>query len=298
MDKVEEDVHVAPFRMPIAAGIRNQPEFIDDNNCFHIHDDYEIFLLISSRVSCWVGGVKYDLSPGSVLVMNSREIHKGQNESGRPFKRFSTHFLPEIIAPFCWGGGGGGAHRGGFDRKEPSLGDPNLRRLEGPQLEKMLNLAQELCRALNEDREEDAPYQRSIALSYLVQMLVLVNKAFQRHFNAAAYKVRLEPKIHMTIEYIDSHLDDSLTLDRLASKIAVSKYYLCHEFKAVTGISIHQYILMKRIAKAKKLLYDGLSAGDVCGRVGFTDYSSFVYSFKKITGVSPVKFRGSPKTAV
>jgi len=286
-----EDVHRAPYNMTLAGGFGEGARFVDNHDLFHIHEDYELFLLVTGDISYWVGGAKYRLSPGSLLALNNNDIHKGQNESGRSFTRFTAHFQPGALAAFL------GPDRGllaCFERKDPSRGDPHLRHLAGAEFDEALELARRYCGALTEPPGGPAPYQRELALTCLIQILIIANRAFLKPFNASSCKARLEPQIRRAIDYIDSHLDDSLTLDTLAREIRVSKYYLCREFKALTGSSIHHYLVMKRVALAKKLLLEGTSAGDACGRSGFTDYSAFVRAFKKFTGTTPRNIRAGP----
>ena len=48
------------------------------------------------------------------------------------------------------------------------------------------------------------------------------------------------------MDYIEEHLDEELTLEKLAGEFFVSKYYIAHIFKENIGLSIHQYIMKKR----------------------------------------------------
>ncbi len=47
------------------------------------------------------------------------------------------------------------------------------------------------------------------------------------------------------MDYIEEHLDEELTLEKLAGEFFVSKYYIAHIFKENIGLSIHQYIMKK-----------------------------------------------------
>ena len=49
--------------------------------------------------------------------------------------------------------------------------------------------------------------------------------------------------------YIDEHLSEDLSLERLAAELFVSKYHIAHVFKDEIGMSIHQYISKKRLAR-------------------------------------------------
>lgn len=93
-------------------------------------------------------------------------------------------------------------------------------------------------------------------------------------------------------KYIDENYNQKITLDMLAEKFYINKFYMTRLFKKQFGISIVNYILQVRITHAKQLLrFTDLSAeyiGDVCG---FNDVNYFARTFRKIEGVTPGQFR-------
>ena len=89
------------------------------------------------------------------------------------------------------------------------------------------------------------------------------------------------------IRYLNNNIDKDLSLDRLARKFFVSKYYLCRAFKKHNGTSVHGYINHKRVMFAKQLIEEGETASGAAYKVGFGDYSAFYRAYVKILGVSP-----------
>ena len=87
--------------------------------------------------------------------------------------------------------------------------------------------------------------------------------------------------------YLNDNIDKNISLDRLARRFFVSKYYLCRAFKSYSGISIHAYVNQKRILHAKQLIASGMTASHAAERVGFGDYSAFYRAYTKIVGKSP-----------
>ena len=80
---------------------------------------------------------------------------------------------------------------------------------------------------------------------------------------------------------------DDLSLELLASKFYVSKYHLSHEFGKAMGTGVYRYIMLKRLLVARQLLLKGMSAGEVCSKCGFKDYTNFYRAFKDEYGISP-----------
>ena len=93
------------------------------------------------------------------------------------------------------------------------------------------------------------------------------------------------------IQYINQHVKEPLSLDMLSDEFYASKYYILREFKKYTGLSIHQYIIIRRILIARELIQQGVKPKDACTQCGFYDYSSFYRAFKARVGVSPEQYR-------
>jgi len=103
-----------------------------------------------------------------------------------------------------------------------------------------------------------------------------------------------EGQIRTVIEirkYIDNNYDVDLNLDLLAHVQLVSKYHLLRLFKRYYGQTPRQYLIDKRIEKAKEHLINGMTVTETCAAVGFESLGSFSTLFKAKTGKSPVKFQ-------
>ena len=89
------------------------------------------------------------------------------------------------------------------------------------------------------------------------------------------------------IKYLNEHIYKVVSLDKIAKKFFVSKFYLCRAFKKHNGISVHGYINQKRVMYAKQLIESGESASAAAYRVGFGDYSAFYRAYVKLIGRAP-----------
>lgn len=97
-----------------------------------------------------------------------------------------------------------------------------------------------------------------------------------------------------SLMYIEEHLyDDQLSLDRVASHIFVSKYHYSRMFQKNVGMGFKEYIIKKRIQRAKLLLEQGEAVTETCYSVGYGDLTHFSRIFKRIVGVNPSVYRAS-----
>ena len=92
--------------------------------------------------------------------------------------------------------------------------------------------------------------------------------------------------------YIDHCYDHPLSLDQISSQACFSRYHFLRLFRQAFNQTPHQYLIERRIEKAKELLMaDELRVTDVCFEVGFQSLGSFSSLFHKCVGHSPNIYR-------
>lgn len=96
---------------------------------------------------------------------------------------------------------------------------------------------------------------------------------------------------------LDRAYTTPITIEQLSQEVALSPYYLIRLFRRVYQQTPHQYLIQRRIARAKELLSTSdLSITDICADVGFESLGSFSTLFRKMVGLSPSAWRRSSQT--
>src|SRR5262249_17414517 len=106
-------------------------------------------------------------------------------------------------------------------------------------------------------------------------------------------------RLRAVVEYIEEHLDTNPSLAQLAAVARLSVYHFTRQFKAATGLPPHQYVILRRVERAKQLLQGGtaLSLAEGAACAGFSGQSRFSHHFKRLVGVTPGQFQTSARIA-
>jgi AraC family transcriptional regulator len=97
---------------------------------------------------------------------------------------------------------------------------------------------------------------------------------------------------HRLIEFIDCNLAEPLSLGRLASLCSLSEYHFARMFRESFGLPPHQYLLARRLVRARELLRSTrLPFGDIALDCGFASASHFSNRFRQAIGATPGEYR-------
>ncbi len=93
-------------------------------------------------------------------------------------------------------------------------------------------------------------------------------------------------------DFIDEYADQPLDLRQIAREASFSRYHFLRLFRATFDQTPHQYLMQRRIERAKTLLGMGeLSVTEVCFAVGFQSPGSFSSLFRRCAGYAPKEYR-------
>ena len=92
--------------------------------------------------------------------------------------------------------------------------------------------------------------------------------------------------------YINDNATEPISLAQLSQVAGMSAFHFSRKFKAITGVSPHQYILMKRIEQSKALLAASeRPIAHIAIECGFSSQAHFSVAFKNRVGFSPRRYR-------
>jgi AraC-like DNA-binding protein len=101
-----------------------------------------------------------------------------------------------------------------------------------------------------------------------------------------------EERLRIARAYLDSNYTSEVTIQYVSRKAALSPYHFIRLFRRVYKQTPHQYLIHRRIDRAKELLRSSdLSITEICLEVGFESLGSFSTRFYKTTGLSPSEYR-------
>lgn len=98
--------------------------------------------------------------------------------------------------------------------------------------------------------------------------------------------------MNVIIDFVENNYSDNISLEDMAVTVCSSKYHFCRNFKKITGYSPYEYLVKYRINKAKSILEQtDMPIGEIAITVGFESTSNFIQTFKRLEGLTPLKYR-------
>ncbi|WP_115717603.1 AraC family transcriptional regulator [Gallaecimonas mangrovi] len=138
-------------------------------------------------------------------------------------------------------------------------------------------------------------HSHKLVLSSATNLLLTHLLSRYGHFDWRLPAVRggLAPVVAKRVtEYIEQYLAEPLLLSTLAAEAGLSEYHFARMFKQSLGQAPHQYVLGRRLARAKALLaHSNASLTDIAHGCGFSSASHFSNRFKAAEGISPSAYR-------
>lgn len=278
------EIIIDPSDFSISKANRPDVRYVCDS---HYHDTYEIYYLVSGTRRQFVDHKIYDIKKGDMILIPKRVIHKttaiDKNQHTRYLLSFSESFVQSI-----WNDNGSSVLEKVFSEVKISI--PESRR------EYVLGLFEKIS---EESLTVGAdPYSVQMLKNYILELLVFICRWHEKNPAGDATNEIPEEKIQLAAKYIYDNFNKEVTLGEVASYVYMSETYFSKKFKKVTGLSFREYLTSIRIKMADEMLLETKkSISAIAEECGFGDANYFGDVFKKIKGVSPLryrKFKGRP----
>ena len=236
----------------------------------HHHDFYELYLFLSGEAEFLVEERVVPLSRYTLLLIPPGTSHSLRFlDDTSAYQRTVLWILPELVL------------RVSSEGWETPL-ELQLSGEDGAAVESLLSLLEGEQARLERDFS-NFEGRDTVYADYIRLLLIQLTRLREQEGGASAFLRRAQG-------YIDAHLPDDLSAAHIAGALHMGKSHLMRRFHAEAGVSLHQYVLKRRLQHAKRLLARGGGAGECASLSGFLDYTTFYKAFTREFGLSPSRF--------
>ena len=236
----------------------------------HSHDNcYELIQTISNGGNFVIKDTLYPISSGTIFLINAIDIHCSAPQNPDEYVRnklvLNSKMLDNIASLM------------GFEHVRCASVNVSMK-----EKEKIDDIFANIYDMYIESNPDNNPEMLSLILHFL-------QICFNNH-NENKYKA--SSCVSEAIQYINDNVAYNITLSQLSEALFVTKNHLCKQFKKTTGLTISEYIKLRRISIAKKKLqFSDMSVSDVSLACGFSNFSYFSKLFRKYEGITPTQYR-------
>ena len=247
----------------------------------HAHPYHEYIYMVSGRAWYHVDGSRYELRPGELLLIPPGTVHTGYYDTyDRLILQVDDGFWHQSLE-------GAGAAPALPDRLLILHREP----VENWGIRELMERAAAAGGMANES-EKELMYR-----CLLIQLVLSIRQIIAA--DGVAPPAATSPLVARAVAYLQAHYrDPGLNVNELARHTYVSREHLSRVFRAYTSRSVHDYLTELRMQSCRRDIAAGKRILDACLENGFSDYSSFLRSFRKRYGISPQEYRARLRTAL
>jgi AraC family transcriptional regulator len=250
--------------------------------------------VLSGAVTWTVGGHALVVDPTSFLVLGDGERYSMRMDEPRPMETACAFFRSGFVEEMA---------QDATTRLEASLDDPTrpapslpfLSRLHSDPERLILGAVQTMAQRCAGQLQPSAFEEDFLLLSNRLLLLYRQIQSQMSRIPALKSSTREElfRRLEAGREYVHSHVEEPVSLERVARAACLSRYHFHRAFTQAFRKTPHTYLTEVRLARAHALLRSGLPVTEVCASVGFTSPSSFSRLFRTHFRVAPSTIRKS-----
>lgn len=230
--------------------------------------------------------IHYIFSGKGIFQVRDRVYHLSKNQAFLICPNEITFYQADHVNPwtYAWVGFHGFKAEEYLKRAGLSQDNPIFTFSENNSLKPLFL---EILQSQNQTRAKDI---RSRGLLYIF-LSELIDNTPKVHVSNSSEE-RRQSYVNKAISFIQTNYSRNITIALVAKHVGLDRSYLSSIFKASTGISPQDFLIQYRIDKACNLMTNqALSIGDISRSVGYNHPLTFSKIFKKVKGVSPLKYR-------
>lgn len=237
----------------------------------HAHRNHELYYLVEGKTKYVVGDEIFNVSKGDAVFIPKGILHMTDSEECMRSERFLFSFDDAL-----------------FDEETACLFEgltsKRLAHIPANRREEFENI----ILSVEKHYGSNDPLKRAAVKLHLLELISYISL----YSTEAVVKISESDKIVYGIsEYINLHYGEELSLENLSRIFSVSESHLSRKFKTVSGVGITEYITCVRIMNAERILRsEECSITEVASRCGFNDSNYFSAVFKRMKGITPLKF--------
>lgn len=263
----------------------------------HRHTEFEISLILSGSGIYRTENGDYDIRSGDIFLYSTNEYHCISDitpDSGYDcMELLNIHFSPTLLV--ADGITDIDSPLGVFFNRSTAFSNRLTR--DNPHTETI----RELLLKVREECEQKKTCYRTLVRDMIGQILITVtrNYGYTASDSTTQFPIRYDENLRWAVAYINEHFCDQLTLDNIIEVAHMTKTNFLTVFKASYQMTTWDYINIKRIDRAMRLLSStDLTVIDIATRCGYNNTANFNRIFRKVTGITPKSYRKSKLNSV
>lgn len=253
----------------------------------HLHDvdKFLIYYFIKGSGNIRIDGNYFDIEEGDFILLNPSEMFCCNVNKSIYHERLTLHITKAILQNFpadC------SSFFAPFFNREKKL--CHKIKKKDVVMHGLHNKFTEIHRLV----QAPSPENKLLSICKVIEFFSMLDKLGA----SAAYSVTAASSndvINAVLDYLNRHFSENTSVESVAKAFNLCSSYLTHLFKEHVGISLWNYVILKRINLFNELVSKGGSIEESCYRAGFQNYSNFFRLYKKHTKITPSEFKQKAK---